>query len=102
MTTDASPALREIAGRIDHAPSVAGRSRGLFGTAATLLPGERIDGLRVRAGRLEVHVVMTGGGTVSQVERDVLDAVGNRWECSLVDIVVEDIDLEPPQGSRER
>lgn len=84
--------LRAIAARIDAAPSVARRSGGLWGTAAAYLPGERIEGLRLRdAHTLEVHVVMTWESTVDDVERDIAAAVGDRWNGGSVDIVIDDI-----------
>jgi hypothetical protein len=84
--------LRALAARIDAAPSVARRSGGILGTAAAYLPGERIEGLRIRDGyRLEVHVVMCWGSTVDDVEREVLDAIGALWDRATVDLVIEDI-----------
>lgn len=84
--------LRALAARIDAAPSVARRSGGILGTAAAYLPGERIEGLRVRdRDRLEVHVVMRWGSTVDDVEREVLDAIGPLWDRPAVDVVIEDI-----------
>jgi hypothetical protein len=94
--------LRIIAARVDAAPSVARRSGGVLGSAAAYLPGERIEGLKIRdAQRLEVHVVMRWGTTADDVEREVLAAVGDRWDVGPVDIVVDDIALpdEPTQAA---
>lgn len=101
MKPAAATVLRDIAARVDDAPSVARRSGGLLGTAAAHLPGDRIEGLRVRAERLEIHVVMTWKSRVDDVERDVLDAVGDRWDLTLVDLVVEDIDAPDQMGLSE-
>ncbi|MCU1426272.1 MAG: hypothetical protein JWL83_272 [Actinomycetia bacterium] len=92
--------LRALAARIDAAPSVARRSGGVLGTAAAYLPGERIEGLRVRDGiRLEVHVVMRWGSKVDDVERDILEAIGSLWPPTAVDVVIDDIALS---GTHER
>jgi len=85
--------LRAIAARIDVAASVAHRSGGVLGSAAAYLPGERIEGLKIRDGqRLEVHVTMKWGATADDIERDVLTAVDDLWQGP-VDIVVDDIAL---------
>jgi hypothetical protein len=85
--------LRELARKIDAAPSVDRRSGGVLGTAAAYLPGERIEGLRLRDNRLEVHVVMRWGSTVDEVEREVLAAAGSGWDPKKVDLVIDDIAL---------
>jgi hypothetical protein len=85
--------LRELAGKIDDAPSVERRAGGVLGTAAAYLPGERIEGLRLRDDRLEVHVVMRWGSTVDDVEREVLAAAGTGWDPKKVDLVIDDIAL---------
>ena len=85
--------LRDLAGKIDAAPSVERRSGGVLGTAAAYLPGERIEGLRLRDDRLEVHVVMRWGSTVDDVERQVLAAAGTGWDPKKVDLVIDDIAL---------
>jgi hypothetical protein len=85
-------ALRELARRIDAAPSVARRSGGAFGVAAAYLPGERIEGIRFRdEGALEIHVVMRWEFTVDDVEREVLAAVGDFWPSEEVSLFIDDI-----------
>jgi hypothetical protein len=85
-------ALRALAERIDAAPAVARRSGGLFGAAAAYLPGERIEGIRPRDhDGLEIHVVMRWDFTVDEVERQVLDAVGDVWAQQPVILVIDDI-----------
>jgi hypothetical protein len=84
--------LRALAGRIDAAPSVARRSGGAFGVAAAYLPGERIEGIRIREESvLEIHVVMRWEFTVDDVERQVLAAVGDFWPPQAVTLFVDDI-----------
>lgn len=86
--------LRELAARIDAAPSVARRSSGLIGTVAAYLPGERIEGIRIQNGRpVAIHVVMKWPATVDQVETDVLEALGGAWGTQTVDIVIDDIQI---------
>lgn len=47
-----------------------------MGTVATYLPGRRIAGLRVGDDdRIEVHLVMTWGSTVDDVEAGVIRAL---------------------------
>jgi hypothetical protein len=98
-STPDAEALRGLAGRIDGAPSVARRSAGPFGVAAAYLPGERIDGIRLRdGGTVEIHVVMRWESTVDDVERDVLEAVGEVFSAGVVMLFVDDI--ADPAGSR--
>jgi hypothetical protein len=88
--------LRTLAGRIDAVPSVVRRSSGILGTAAAYLPGERLQGLRLLDERtLEVHVVMNWDSTVDNVEREVLEAIGDRWERGSVLLVIDDIESAP-------
>jgi hypothetical protein len=92
-------ALRRVAENVDRAPSVARRTSGALGTAAAYLPGERIDGIRVRDDRLEVHVVMRWGTTVDAVEREVVAAVaGGGWDPDRVDVVIDDIEAPAASG----
>ena len=61
--------LDDLATRLQESPHIAHLSAGAMGTIATYLPGRRISGLRVGDDdRVEVHVVMTWGSTVDDVE----------------------------------
>jgi hypothetical protein len=92
MTTPDAEALRALAVRLDAAPSVARRSSGAFGVAAAYLPGERIDGIRLRdGGTVEIHVVMRWEFTIDDVERQVLEAVGDAFPAEAVVLFVDDI-----------
>ena len=103
MNTARPDVLRAIAANVDRAPSVARRTGGALGVAAAYLPGERIEGLRVRDDRLEVHVVMRWGVTADAVERDVLSAVGDAaWDPARVDVVIDDIDVPATTGVAAR
>lgn len=63
---------------------------GLFGEVATHLPGRRIDGVRVRPDRTEVHVVLDWGAPVLTVADAVRAAVA-AVTGTPVDVVVEDV-----------
>ncbi len=88
--------LRRIAESVDDVGSVIRRSTGLIGNVGSYLPGERIDGVRVRGDRLELHVVMSWDSTVDEVESEVLAAVGSDWETGRIDLVIDDIAAHPP------
>lgn len=98
-------ALRLIAARLDVGPSIARRSAGPAGLAVAYLPGERLSGLRVRDGRLEVHVVMAWPATVDDVRLDVALATDELWDPDQVDVVIDDLALptapsHPPSNCR--
>lgn len=86
-------ALRLIAARLDLSPSIAHRSAGPAGLAVAYLPGERLTGMRVRDGHLEIHVVMAWPATVDDVVLDVGLAVGDLWDQDRVDLVIDDLAL---------
>lgn len=69
---------------------VVGMHSGLFGEVATHLPGRRIDGVRLRPDRAEVHVVLDWGAPVLAVADAVRAAVAAVTGTS-VDVVVEDV-----------
>lgn len=75
----------EQVGDVDHLHS------GLAGEIATYLPGRRVGGVRVREGRVEVHIAVRGQRplheTGAEVRRAVLGVVGARP----VDVVIGDV-----------
>lgn len=81
-------------------PGVAGLHTGAFGEAATYLPGRRVNGVRVRPGSCDVHVVLTWGApvlaTADRVRAVVAPLVGTR-----VDVTVEDV-VEPAGSAPDR
>lgn len=90
--------LESLAERITASPHVARLSEGPSGVVAAYLPGRRVPGLRIRPdGRLEVHVVMTWGSTVDQVEASVIEAFDE--PDLLAGLFVEDI-APPGRDSR--
>lgn len=82
-------AVRAVAG-------VADLHTGAFGEVATLLPGRRVEGVRIRADHCAVHVVVYWGSPVLQtadrVRHAVAPLVGTR-----VDVTIEDVVPESPR-----
>ncbi|TNM67178.1 Asp23/Gls24 family envelope stress response protein [Streptomyces sp. NP160] len=74
-------------------PGVAGLSAGPAGSAATLLPGRRIDGVALRPAGTEVHVAVTYGVDVRATARAVHDAVAGLGSTvpQPVNVHVEDV-----------
>ena len=98
MTRWTPARLDELAGALLESPHITALSEGMFGTAASYLPGRRISGLRVLPdGRLEVHVVMAWGSTVDDVEASLLRALAD--PADLANLVIEDLSL-PSGGTR--
>lgn len=83
-------------------PGVADMHTGTFGEVATYLPGRRVDGVRIRPGGTEVHVVLIWGSPVLAVAADIRVAVEPLVGTS-VDVSVEDVvpnQFRPGQASR--
>lgn len=78
-------------------PGVARMHSGSFGEVATYLAGRRVDGVRLRPGATEVHLVFSPGtpilSTAQQVRTEVAALVSGS-----VDIYVEDLgeDFDTP------
>lgn len=80
--------LAEAVLRVDDVDSLHG---GLAGEVATYLPGKRLPGIRVRDGRVEVHIVVRGLRPVTDTARDVRQAVLAQAHPLPVDVIVGDI-----------
>lgn len=99
VTREAGEAARQAALCV---PGVAGLHGGLVGEVALLLPGERIEGLRVaRRGQtngLEVHVVydVSSHREVQTVAADVRAAVLAATDAPFVNVVVADAVAKAP------
>ncbi len=65
---------------------------GLFGEAATYLPGRRVTGVRLSDDGVEVHVTVSYGRSVHAVADAVRTAVASLVTGS-VDVIVEDVEL---------
>lgn len=74
--------------RVDDVDSLYG---GLTGEVATYLPGKRVPGVRVRDGRVEIHIVVRGLRPVTDTARDVRRAVLAQAQPLPVDVIVGDI-----------
>ena len=93
VTREAGEAARNAALSV---PGVAGLHGGRVGDVALLLPGARIEGLRLarhgEASGLEVHVVydVDSEREISAVAEDVRTAVLGSGDYAFVDVVVAD------------
>ncbi|SEM72283.1 Asp23/Gls24 family envelope stress response protein [Nonomuraea pusilla] len=85
---------RAIAERAAACPGVVRLSGGPFGTVATYLPGERLVGVSVGDGAVEIAIVATTGRplaeTADEVRRAVADLAGGRRVDVRIDDVVEE------------
>ncbi|WP_177154321.1 hypothetical protein [Actinosynnema pretiosum] len=73
MTPETEATL--IATAVRALPQVAGPHSGRYGEIATLLPGHRVDGVRVRPGEIAVGVVARYPATTAEVDAAVRAAV---------------------------
>lgn len=69
---------------------VASTHTGTFGEVATYLPGRRVDGVRLRPDRAEVHVVLRWGAPVGPTA-DAIRAVTTAMTGTQVDVVIHDV-----------
>lgn len=70
--TDESRDISEIlADAVLATPGVAGLHGGMFGEAATYLPGRRVSGIRINEQGTEIHVIVLIGSPL----RETADAV---------------------------
>ena len=89
----------DLAQRISDGASavrgVARMSTGIAGSAATYGPGRRVDGVRVRDDRIEIHIVATGSvASLPTVAEAVREAVAGLAPASRIDVFVDDLDLD--------
>ncbi|MDD7939123.1 hypothetical protein PHK61_11925 [Actinomycetospora lutea] len=85
-----------VAAAVTTCPLVAGLHAGAHGTAATLLPGRRVPGVRVTAtagepARVTVTVVARYGAPLPRLVEQVRSAVAVRAPGHPVDVVVGDV-----------
>ena len=90
---DVDPEL--VVGAVTSCPAVAAMSGGPVGTFATYLPGRAVVGVRSDPDRVEVHVVLRHGATVSEVAGQIRGALAGRVADRAVDIAFEDV-ADPP------
>lgn len=82
-----------VAERARRCRSVARISSGPFGEVATYLPGRRVPGVRLRDGRLEIHVVACWGAEVPELAGEVRKAVRPVAGEVPIDVHVDDVDV---------
>ncbi|WP_242454113.1 Asp23/Gls24 family envelope stress response protein [Bailinhaonella thermotolerans] len=105
MSDDGEVARRAVE-RATACPGVAGMSRGMFGVAATYLPGGTVDGVMVRDDEVEVHIVARPERPLPEIAEDVRAAVAKEIPGRPVHVYVEDIEpggdgAEPGRGGTE-
>jgi len=89
----------ELARRVaDRAAAVRGVARlggGGLGAAATYAPGQRIDGVRVHQGSVEIHITAARTSqSLPMVAQAVRDAVRPLTDGLAIDAFVDDLDLD--------
>ncbi|HYX43780.1 MAG TPA: hypothetical protein VE760_01970 [Acidimicrobiales bacterium] len=89
-----------VAAVVEALPAVRSLSGGRFGEVATYLPGRRVQGVRVRDEKVEVHVVAGPGVPLPVVGTTVRGAVLPLAGGRAVDVHVDDIDVPMSTGGR--
>jgi hypothetical protein len=85
--------VEAVAQRAVRCRSVARISPGPYGEVATYMAGRRVPGVRLRDGRLEIHVVACWGAEVPQLAGEVRDAVRPVAGDLPIDVHVDDVDI---------
>lgn len=85
-----------VAAAVRTVPGVADLHPGVLGQIGTLLPGRRVDGVRIRSDVTEIHVSATLGTPLTALADAVMTVV-RPLTGTRVDIVIEDV--VPPQPS---
>jgi len=81
-----------IAAAVSGVDGVAALHGGMFGEAATYLPGRRVTGVRLSDDGAEVHITVSYGRGVHRIADAVRIAVAPLVTGS-VDVIVEDVEL---------
>jgi len=87
---DRSALIDSIAGVVSGIEGVAGLHGGMFGEAATYLPGRRVAGVRIDEHGTEVHVSLLYGHPLRHTAEAVRDAVA-KLTSGPVHVTVEDV-----------
>jgi hypothetical protein len=91
LSDEAAPELAEaIAAAVAGVAGVADLHGGMFGEAATYLPGRRVPGVRLNDGDTEVHVSLLFGYPVRATADAVRNAVAG-LVAGPVHVTVEDV-----------
>ncbi len=95
------PPQADLADRVAAAvlgvPGVAGLHTGVLAEVATYLPGRRVEGVRLRPDRAEVHVVLAWGAAVEPTAAAVRRAA-TAITGTVVDVSVQDVADPGPAG----
>jgi hypothetical protein len=89
-----------IAAAVLAVPHVAALSGGRVGEIATYLPGRRVEGVRVRPGHVQVHVVARYGPTMAEVGAAVHAVVAGVTGPAEVVVGIDDLAV-PDAGATE-
>lgn len=96
--TDSAQITDDVRASTLKVPGVAGLHPGPFGQVATYLPGRKVEGVRVRQDRTEVHIVLQWrAGAVSTAA--AVSAAVTALTGTPVDVYVQDV--EDPARSSE-
>lgn len=87
----AQPDVDAIALAVAACPLVAGLHSGVYGEVATYLPGRRVQGVRVTAVGVEIHVVGRYPATMTQIAAQVRDATATVTNVRPIDVTIEDV-----------
>lgn len=82
-------------------PGVVGLHPGVFGEVATYLPGRRVDGVRLRPDRSEVHLVLAWGAPALPTA-EAVRAAASALTGTPVDVSVEDVADPAPHRLDQR
>ncbi len=91
--------VRVVARVVAACPDVAGLSGGVFGEAATYLPGDRVVGVREDAGGVEVRIVAYWGRPLPQIAEQVRKAVRAYAGSVPVTVAIDDIGTHSASSS---
>nr|BFE59630.1 hypothetical protein GCM10020063_041560 [Dactylosporangium thailandense] len=102
-TTSASPPavvhgvdVAAVAAAVAACPAVAGLVTGPRGGPATYLPGQQVDGVRIRPRRVEIAIRARWGVPAAEVAAQVRDALRTLAPDRRVDVVIADLTDPPP------
>ncbi|WP_338887993.1 Asp23/Gls24 family envelope stress response protein [Rhodococcus sovatensis] len=79
-----------IADAVLATSGVAGLHGGMFGEAATYLPGRRVSGIRISDDGVEVHVTVAAGNSIRETADAIRTAV-SALSNGPVHVTVEDV-----------
>lgn len=92
MTDLATEPAQVIAARVLACAGVAGLSKGPFGTVATHLPGERLEGVAVYDDVVEIAIVARAGHPLPALADRVRAAVASLVGGRLVNVSIDDLE----------